>query len=269
MSDLLALEHVPPQNLEAEQATLGAMLTEREAIARVVDLLEPDDFYDPQHQMLYRAMADLFTENRPVDLVTLQARLQDRGQLEQAGGMPYLLTLQKSAPTAASVEHYARIVREKSTLRRLICAAGEIRNMAQTAGDEDVDTILDRCQEQLLGIGRCESGPALQIVELADFLSDATPPPPDVIEGIARAGTIFSIFGPPESGKSYAAADLCLTVTVGGDFLGRFPCCKGPAVLCEQERAPHLVRERLQALVEGTPRPADAAPFYVVPVQDL
>jgi replicative DNA helicase len=154
------LERIPPQSLEAEQATLGAMLMEREAIARVVDLLEPDDFYNPQHQMLYRAMVDLFNDSEPVDLVTLQARLQDRGQLEQVGGTSYLLTLQEAAPTAAGVAHYARIVREKATLRGLIRAAGEIRELAQSPGDEDVEAIVDRCEQELFSVGERTITPA-------------------------------------------------------------------------------------------------------------
>ncbi len=267
MSDPL-LERIPPQSLEAEQATLGAMLTEREAIARVVDVLDPDDFYSPQHQALYRAMVDLFNDSAPVDLVTLQARLQDRGQLDQVGGTPYLLSLQEASPTAAAISHYARIVRERSVRRGLIRAAGEIRSMAQTAGDEDVQTILDRCQEELRTVRHGASAQTLQIVELRDFLADTTPPPPDVIEGVAKAGTVISIFGAPGSAKSFLGADLCLAATVGSEWLGQ-PCCRGPAALCEQERAPHLVRKRLQDLVQGIPRPDDASPLYVIPFQNL
>ena len=154
------LERVPPQSLEAEQATLGAMLMEREAIARVVDLLDPDDFYSPQHQLLYRAIVDLFNEGEPVDLVTLQARLQDRGHLEQVGGTSYLVELQDAAPTAAAVNHYAKIVREKATLRSLIRAADEIRSLAQSAGDEDVETIVDRCEQEIFAVGERTITPA-------------------------------------------------------------------------------------------------------------
>jgi len=154
------LERVPPQSLEAEQATLGAMLMEREAIARVVDLLDADDFYNPQHQTLFRAMIDLFNSSEPVDLVTLQARLQGRDQLEQCGGLSYLLALQEAAPTAAAVGHYARIVREKSTLRGLIRAAGEIRNLAQSSGDEEVETILDRCEQEVFAVSERMITPA-------------------------------------------------------------------------------------------------------------
>ena len=154
------LDRVPPQSLEAEQATLGAMLMERDAIARVVDLLEPEDFYGPQHQMLYRAMMDLFNDSQPVDLVTLSARLQDRGQLEDVGGTSYLLALQEAAPTAAAVAHYARIVREKATLRTLISAGSTIRDLALSAADEDVEAIVDRCEQEVFAVSERTITPA-------------------------------------------------------------------------------------------------------------
>ena len=164
------LERVPPQSLEAEQATLGAMLLEREAIARVVDVLDPDDFYSPQHQLLYRAMIDLFNDSEPVDLVTLQARLRDRGHLEEVGGTPYLAALYEAASTAAAVEHYAKIVREKSILRALMRAGGEIRNLAQAAGDEDVETVVDRCEQEIFSIGERTISPSF--IAIRDLLGE-------------------------------------------------------------------------------------------------
>jgi len=154
------LERIPPQSLEAEQATLGAMLMEREAVARVVDTLEVDDFYSPQHQVLYRAVIDLFNDGDPVDLVTLQARLQDRGQLETIGGVNYLVTLQEAAPTAAAVGTYARIVREKAVLRGLIKAADQIRDLAQSPADEDVEAVVDRCEQEVFAVGERTITPA-------------------------------------------------------------------------------------------------------------
>ena len=158
------LERVPPQSLEAEQATLGAMLLEREAIARVVDVLDPDDFYSPQHQLLYRAMVDLFNDSEPVDLITLQARLRDRGQLEEIGGTSYLGALQEAAPTAAAVNHYARIVREKSTLRALISAGANIQEQARSAGDEDVEAVVDRCEQEIFSVGERTITPAFTAI---------------------------------------------------------------------------------------------------------
>lgn len=158
------LERVPPQSLEAEQATLGAMLVEREAIARVVDLLESEDFYSPQHRLIYQAMVDLFNESEPVDLVTLHARLQDRGQFEEVGGTQYLVELQDAAPTAAAVGHYAKIVREKATLRALIRAGSEIQNLARNAGDEDVETVVDRCEQEIFAVGERTIQPAFTAI---------------------------------------------------------------------------------------------------------
>ncbi|MBN1461574.1 MAG: replicative DNA helicase [Armatimonadetes bacterium] len=154
------LERVAPQSEEAEQATLGAMLVEREAIARVVDLLEPEDFYHPRHQLLYRAMIDLFGESEPVDVVTVQARLRDRDQFEQAGGTAYLLDLQEAAPTAAAVGNYAKIVRAKATLRQLIRAGAQVQELAQQAGDEDVETIVDRAEQTVFTVGERTITPA-------------------------------------------------------------------------------------------------------------
>jgi replicative DNA helicase len=136
------------------------MLVERDAIARVVDLLSLEDFYDEKHQMLYRAMIDLFNESSPVDLVTLQARLQDRAQLELVGGVSFLIALQEAAPTAAAVGHYAKIVREKATLRALIRAAGEIEHFARSAGDEDVETVVDRSEQTVFSVGERTITPA-------------------------------------------------------------------------------------------------------------
>jgi len=154
------LERGPQNNHEAEQATLGAMLMERDAIARVVDILDAEDFYSPQHQILYRVMTDLFNESKPVDLVTAQARLQDLGRLESAGGRSYLISLQDPAPTAAAVEYYARIVREKATLRALVHAGDEIKGMAQDPGDEDVETVVDRAESTIFAVGERTITPA-------------------------------------------------------------------------------------------------------------
>lgn len=114
---------VPPQSLEAEQATLGAMLLSAEAIDKAALLLRPEDFYREAHQILFQASCDLRGRSEPVDLTTLAAELENRGQLEQAGGRPYLAALLDAVPTAAHVEHYARIVEQKAILRGGIEAA--------------------------------------------------------------------------------------------------------------------------------------------------
>jgi len=223
------LERVPPQSLEAEQATLGATLVERDAIARVVDVIDAEDFYNPQHQALYRAMVDLFNNSQPVDLVTLQARLRDRGQLEEVGGTSYLVSLQEAAPTAAAVNHYARIVREKATLRGLIHAADGIRNLAQTSGDEDVETIVDRCEQEIFAVGERTITPAFTAIgellgetyDRIDEMQESHRPGTGMLTGYddldsytsgLQASELIVIAARPSMGKTALALNIACSV---------------------------------------------------------
>lgn len=138
-------DRVPPQSLEAEQATLGAMLLERDAIARAIELVRAEDFYREAHGRLFQIIIGLFERGDPVDLVTLGQRLKDLGELDHVGGMGYLTDLLEAVPTAANVERYARVVREKSVLRSMIKAAGEVIARAHDT-TEDVDHVVDDCE---------------------------------------------------------------------------------------------------------------------------
>jgi replicative DNA helicase len=145
------MERVPPQNLEAEQSVLGAMLIEREAIIRAIEFLGPDDFYREAHRGVFAAMVSLFDRNEPVDLVTVGEELRSRDQIESCGGLTYLTALANSVPTAANVEHYAKIVRDKSVLRRLIASATGIVSRCYE-GQEEVPDILDRAEQSVFSI---------------------------------------------------------------------------------------------------------------------
>src|SRR3990170_2979437 len=134
-------------------ATLGAMMLEREAIARVVDILAPDDFYREIHRWIYDAICSLFNEGEPCDLITLGERIKQRGQVDQVGGGAYLSTLLESAPTAAAASYYAKIVREKATLRQLLHASAEISKRAYEAADADVEEVVDECERLLFAVG--------------------------------------------------------------------------------------------------------------------
>jgi len=138
-------DQIPPQSLEAEQATLGAMLLERDAIARAIELLRAEDFYRESHGRLFQAMLALFERGDPVDLVTLGQRLKDTGELDDVGGMTYLMGLLDAVPTAANVERYARVVRQKAVLRGLIKAANEITARAHDSST-DVEQVVDECE---------------------------------------------------------------------------------------------------------------------------
>src|SRR5690606_11340179 len=116
MSTELYLDRVPPQNIEAEQSVLGAVLLDSESLTIVNEIISADDFYRTAHQRIFDAMVDLAEEGEPVDLVTLTSRLQMRNLLEEVGGVTYLTQLANAVPTAANVEYYARIVEENSLL---------------------------------------------------------------------------------------------------------------------------------------------------------
>jgi replicative DNA helicase len=162
---------LPPHSLDGEMATLGAMMLEREAIARVVDLLRPEDFYREIHRWLFDAICALFNDGEPVDLITLGEKLKERGQLEQVGGPAYLAGLLEAAPTAAAASHYAKIVREKATLRQLLTAASEISKRAYEAADSDVEEIVDECERQVFAVGERTINPSF--IPLGTLVSEA------------------------------------------------------------------------------------------------
>src|SRR5690242_15305661 len=145
------LRRVPPQSLEAEESVLGGIMLDNAALDRVVELVQPDDFYRGVHRKLFRAMLELSERSEPVDLITLSEVLKARGELSDVGGASYLAELAERVPTAANIVHYARIVRERSILRGLIEAATEIATRGYQASD-GVDELLDRAEQLIFGI---------------------------------------------------------------------------------------------------------------------
>lgn len=147
----MAEDRIPPQDLVAEQSVIGSMLIDKNAIVRVVELLQPDSFYRDAHRYIYETILDLFDRGEPVDLITLTDALRKSGKLDAVGGSVYITDLLNSVPTAANVEYYARIVEEKSVLRRLIEAGTKIVGDAFERKD-DVDQILDEAEKSVFDI---------------------------------------------------------------------------------------------------------------------
>jgi replicative DNA helicase len=144
-----AEDRTPPQDIVAEQCVLGGMLLSKDAIADVVEVLRPTDFYRPAHQTVYDAVLDLYGRGEPADPVTVAAELTRDGLLERIGGAPYLHTLIASVPTAANAGYYAAIVRERAVLRRLIEAGTKVVQLGYGAvggAGGDVDEVVDRAQ---------------------------------------------------------------------------------------------------------------------------
>lgn len=147
---------VPPQSIEAEQSTLGAMLIERAAVEKVFEILDKEDFYRDAHQVLFDVITTLAQRDQPVDLITVQEELKNRDKLDAIGGISYLTALFDTVPTAANVEYYAKIVEEKAILRRLIEAALEIIGTAR--GEvENVSEVLDQAERAVFGVAQQRS----------------------------------------------------------------------------------------------------------------
>lgn len=142
------LEKIPPQNLDAEQSVLGAMLIDKEAVVKAVEILRPQDFYRDANGLIYEAIVNLFDRSEAVDLITLSEELRQSGRLDQVGGVSYVASLANSVPTAANVEHYARIVEEKSLLRKLISVSTRIAQLGYEA-EEEVESLLDRAEQMI------------------------------------------------------------------------------------------------------------------------
>lgn len=173
----------PPHDSEAEQGVLGAMLLSANAVAEIVEIVTPDDFYHPRHQIIYRAIIDLFSEGKEVDALVVRGRLDRGNDLERIGGAPYLHDLVSSVPTAANARYYAEIVAEKAILRRLVDAGTRVVQLGYegTEGAE-IDAVLDMAQQEVFAIAQKNS--AEDYAVLADILDDTM----DELSQIAENG---------------------------------------------------------------------------------
>ncbi|WP_168123300.1 replicative DNA helicase [Paenibacillus sp. HB172176] len=177
MSNEQLYDRVPPQNMEAEQAVIGAVLLQPEALITAMERIRVEDFYGSAHQQIYEAMIELGEDSKPIDLVTLSTHLMDKGLLEDIGGVTYLSKLANSVPTAANVDYYAQIVEEKSMLRRLIRTATNIVTDGYANSDE-VAVLLSDAEKKILEISNRRSSSGfisirdvlMEVFEKVEFL---------------------------------------------------------------------------------------------------
>ncbi|WP_371498277.1 replicative DNA helicase [Kitasatospora sp. NBC_00374] len=180
-------ERVPPQDLAAEQSVLGGMLLSKDAIADVVEVLKPADYYRPAHELIHGAILDLYARGEPADPITVAGELTKRGELARVGGPGYLHTLVNSVPTAANAEYYAEIVHERAVLRRLVEAGTRIAGMGYAA-EGDVDEIVNAAQAEIYAV--TEQRTSEDYAPLADIMEGAL----DEIEAIgSRAGQMSGV----------------------------------------------------------------------------
>ena len=145
------LGRTPPHNLEAEESLLGAILTDQDALLKVIDLVKPDDFYKDSHRIIFDNMLDLFERHDPIDLLTVGNRLEEKDLLKPIGGRTKLVELTGRVTTAAHVTNYAQIIQKKSTLRRLLRAASDITELGYQEED-DLDSLIDQAEQNLFSV---------------------------------------------------------------------------------------------------------------------
>ncbi len=223
-------ERTPPHDIAAEQCVLGGMLLSKDAISDVLEVIRPHDYYRPAHQLVHEVVLDLYGRGEPADAVTVAAELTKRGDLTRVGGAPYLHTLIASVPTAANAGYYARIVRERAILRRLVEVGTRIVQLGYS-GDGDADDLVDRAEAEIYGVSD------RRVSDDYHPLSEIMPGALDEIEAIGSRGgaltgvpTGFSdldaltnglhpgqmivIAARPALGKSTLALDLARAATV-------------------------------------------------------
>ncbi len=144
---------LPPQNLEAEESVLGALMIDHAAIIRVADILKVEDFYKPVHAAIYAAFLKLFEKRQPIDILTVTNSLKESGQLESMGGATFLTSLTEKVPTASHIEHYAKLVKEKKILRELINTSADISEGAFSS-PEDIAVLLDQIESKIFSISQ-------------------------------------------------------------------------------------------------------------------
>lgn len=181
-SQVPAPQKLLPQNLEAERSTLGAMLLDRDATSRVVEVLKEEAFYKGAHRHIFRAILNLYDRNEPVDYITLTDLLSRGGNLEAAGGAVYITGLTDGVPTAAHAEHYARIVKEKSILRNLIRTTTNIISRCYAEGEE-ADRLLDEAERSIFDISQDRQHGS--VVQIRDVIHDAM----EVVENLSKHET--------------------------------------------------------------------------------
>jgi replicative DNA helicase len=178
-------ERTPPHDVAAEQCVLGGMLLSKDAISDVIEVLRPTDHYRPAHQLIHEAILDLYGRGEPADAITVANELSRRGEIARVGGGPYLHTLIASVPTAANAGYYARIVRERAILRRLVEAGTRIVQFGY-AGEADADDLVDRAQAEVYAVTDRRTS------EDYHSLSEIMPGALDEIEAIGSRGGVLT-----------------------------------------------------------------------------
>lgn len=225
-------DRTPPQNVEAEQSVLGAMMLSKDAMADVIEVVRASDFYKPAHEMVFDIAIKLYNSGDPVDALTVGAELQRSGSLARIGGAEYLHTLISIVPSAASAGYYARLVREQSILRKLVEAGTRIANMGYDADGAEVDEVVDSAQAEIFAVTERRNSEdylpigdvmerTLEEVDAASSRDGQMLGIPtgfrqlDELTGGFQAGQMIVLAARPAIGKSTLGLDIARSASVG------------------------------------------------------
>ncbi len=227
MQTEVSLQKLPPQNIEAEQMVLGAILLENDAINKVVEILSPGDFYKDAHRIIFTVMLEMFESGEAIDLVTLPDIIRRKGGLEAVGGASYLAFLVNLVPTAANIKNHARIVKDKSIRRKLINSATNIitQSYGESPENQSTDELLDKSEKAIFDIAQIKTsdsfvsmrsivGASFSIIEkLYERKENITGLPTgfvdidDKLDGLHPADLVI-IAGRPSMGKTAFAMNI-------------------------------------------------------------
>jgi len=228
------VQHVPPHSKEAEQSLLGGLLQDQNAVPGVLEILKGDDFFIPSHRKIFRAIAELFEENQPIDLVTVAERLRTKGELEAVGGAIYLAQLTERVVSAEHATAYAKLIADKALLRRLIEISGKIVGWCYE-NPENVDEVLDRAEASIFSLSeaRIQSSyfPIESIVKENLLRIEALKNRQEIVTGVPshftdldrltagfQKGDLIIIAGRPGMGKTAFALNIARNVAVESEI---------------------------------------------------
>ena len=257
--------NVPPHSVEAEQAVIGGLLIDPQAWDQVGDVIAADDFYRPDHKLIFGALATLASSGKPADVVTVSEQLQRAGQIEQAGGMGYVAGLARDTATAANVRAYAAIVRERSLLRQLVHAGSEIAASAFAADGREARELVDAAEQSVFAIAEQATGRregAVRVNALLPALIDKIDEwhtNPDAMRGLAtgfadfdrktgglRPGDLIIVAGRPSMGKTTLAMNIAEYAAVN-------PHTRAAVAIFSMEMPSEQLLTRMLSSIGGVP----------------
>jgi replicative DNA helicase len=255
----------PPHSTEAEQAVLGGLLLDTQAWDQVGDSVVADDFYRPDHKLIFDAIGELVAESKAIDVVTVSERLERRGKLGEVGGLAYLSTLVRDTPTAANARAYAQIVRERALLRSLISAGNAIVAAVYSEDGQSARELVNAAEARVFeiaerGARRSEGAQSVRsmLPELIDKI-DEWHSNPDKLRGVAsgfvdfdrktgglRGGDLVIVAGRPSMGKTTLAINMAENVALD-------PNVKGSVLIFSMEMPSEQLMTRMLSSVGGVP----------------